>query len=170
MISNAMQQAINDQINKEIYSAYVYLSFAAQSAGAGLKGLSNWFRRQYEEELGHGMRLFQYMLDRNAEVRLKAIQEPPRDFPAPLAVFERVLKHEQDVTRSINRLMDLAVKEKDHASHNVLEWFVSEQVEEEANVQEIIDRLRLIGKDGSGLIMLDMELGKRSGEKKEEEA
>src|ERR1700690_1646569 len=157
MISAAMQKALNDQINKEFYSAYVYLAMGAQSANAGLKGMSSWFQKQYGEELGHGMRLFKYMLDRNAEVQLDTIKEPPSDFPSPLVVFERALKHEQEVTRSINNLMDLAVKEKDHATHNLLEWFVNEQIEEEASAQEIIDRLRLVGKEGSGLFLIDME-------------
>jgi len=171
MISEGMQKAIGDQINKEIYSAHVYLAMAGWSAIEGLKGTSKWFTAQYHEELGHAMRLFHYLLDRGASVKLQAIGEPPSTYESPLAAFEAALSHEREVTRSINYLMDLAIKEKDHASHNMLEWFVNEQVEEEASVQEIIDQLRIIGKEGSGLFVLDLELGKRApGEAEEESA
>lgn len=162
MISETMQSAISEQINREIYSAYVYLAMSDWTSSEGLKGMSRWFHTQYEEELGHAMRLFNYLLDRNARVGLKAIKEPPASYDSPLAAFEAALHHEQEVTRSIGHLMDLAIKEKDHASHNMLEWFVNEQVEEEANVQQVIDQIRIIGKEGSGLYLLDIELGKRS--------
>ena len=161
MISKSMQKALGEQINKEFYSAYIYLGLSAGAAAAGLPGISTWFRAQYEEEQAHALKIFDYLIDRNAAVALAPIAKPAAAFNAPLAVFESVLKHEQAVTRSINDLMDQAVREKDHATHNLLEWFVSEQVEEEAQVQVIIDRLHLIGREGSGLFLLDLELGRR---------
>jgi ferritin len=164
MISKRMQEALNAQIGKEIYSAYVYLQMSARSAEEGLPGLSSWFRRQFEEELQHGLKIMDHLADRDAAVRLKEIRPPPTEFKAPLEVFEKVLHHEQEVSRSIHALVGLAAEEKDVATEEFLQWFVREQVEEEASVQKIIDRLELIGDSGSGMYLLDAELGKRGEE------
>ena len=169
MISKAMQTALNKQINKEIYSAYVYLALSGQSAIAGLPGISRWFKLQYDEELGHAMRIFDYMMDQNAPVDFDAIQKPAIRFDSPLPVFKKVLHHEQEVTKSVHHLMDLALNERDHATHNMLEWFVREQVEEDSSVQKIIDSLQIIGKEGSGLFVLDRDLGNRQPDEAEDE-
>ncbi|MET1124979.1 MAG: ferritin [Archaeoglobaceae archaeon] len=160
MLSDRMLEALNRQINAEIYSAYLYLSMAAYFDSKGLKGFTNWLKVQWQEELEHAMRLYEYVVSRGGRVRLYAIEEPPHDWESPLAAFEHVYRHEVNVTKSIHELVDLAVEEKDYATYNMLQWFVSEQVEEEANASEIVEKLRMVS-DGSGLLMLDRELAAR---------
>ena len=162
MISKSMQDALNDQINKEFYSAYLYLAMSAYCAAKGLPGFSNWMRQQYEEEVLHTMKIHDYLLERNGTVELKAIDAPPSEFGSPVEVFEKTLAHEQFVTQCINDLMGLAVDERDFASQAFLQWFISEQVEEEANVSEILDLLRMVGEDGRGLMMIDQKLAQRT--------
>jgi ferritin len=162
MISKKMTDALNVQINKEIYSAYIYLSMAAYSEHIGLKGIANWFTVQYQEETGHAMRIYKYLQEQGAQVKLQAIEQPQTDYKSPTDMFEKTLAHEQYVTKSINGLVDLALKENDHATQIFLQWFVTEQVEEEANDHEILDKLKMIGESGSGLYMLDRELGART--------
>jgi len=161
MLSKRMTQALNEQINKEIYSAYLYLSMSAYSTFIGLKGFANWFMVQYQEEMTHAMKIYDYINDQGGQVKLLAIEQPPTEFGSPLEMFEKTLEHEKFVTKRINDLVDLAIKEKDHASNIFLQWFVTEQIEEEANDNEIISKLKLVGKEGNGLFMIDKELAAR---------
>jgi ferritin len=161
MLSKTMQDALNDQINAEYYSSYLYLSMAAWAESASLKGFANWFRVQVQEENFHAMKFFQYVLDRRGVVKLAAIAGPPTQWASPLAAFEATLAHEQHVTGRINKLADLAIKENDHASHALLEWFVNEQVEEEAAADLILQQLKLAGDAPAALFILDRELGAR---------
>jgi ferritin len=161
MISKKMEKALNEQINKEFYSAYLYLAMAAQCENLGLKGFGNWFKVQYTEELTHALKFFDYVSEQGGRVELASIKQPPVDFKSPLAMFEQSHKHEQYVTQSIHGLVDLAIKEGDHATHSMLTWFVDEQVEEEANALEIVTKLKMIGPSGSGVLYLDGKLAKR---------
>ncbi|MEA1971664.1 MAG: ferritin [Thermodesulfobacteriota bacterium] len=161
MLSNNMLNALNKQINKEIYSAYLYMSMSAYSQYTGLKGFANWFMVQYNEEMEHAMKIYTYINDQGEQVKLMAIDEPPAEFESPLDMFEKTLDHEKFITKSINELADLATEEKDHATGIFLQWFVTEQIEEEGNDNDIINQLKLIGDNGNGLIMLDRELGGR---------
>jgi ferritin len=161
MLTPKMADALNEQINKEMYSAYLYMAMSAASESKGLKGFANWFMVQYEEEMSHAMKIYHYLHEQGADVTLKAIAEPPAVFKSPLDMFEKTLAHEQLVTKSINDLMDTAIAEKDHATQIFLQWYVTEQVEEEANDHEIIDKLKLIGDSPQGLFMIDAELSRR---------
>ncbi len=161
MLTPKMADALNEQINKEMYSAYLYMAMSAASESRGLKGFANWFMVQYEEEMSHAMKIYHYLLGQGADVMLKSIAEPPSDFKSPLDMFEKTLAHEQMVTKSINDLMDVAISEKDHATQIFLQWYVTEQIEEEANDHEIIDKLNLVGDSAQGLFMIDAELSKR---------
>ncbi len=161
MLTKTMQEALNDQINAEYYSSYLYLSMAAWAESANLKGLANWFRVQSQEEMVHVMKFFQYVVDRRGTVKLAAIAAPPTEWHSPVAVFEATLAHEQHVTGRINKLAELAVKENDHASHALLEWFVNEQVEEEASADSVLQQLKLAGDAPAALFMIDRELGAR---------
>lgn len=162
MISNTMEKALNEQINKEMYSAYLYLSMSAHSTHSGLDGFANWFMVQYKEEMEHAMRLYSYLQDQGSKVQLKKIDEPFSTFKDPMDMFQKTLEHEKFITKSINDLMDLAIKEKDHATQIFLQWFVTEQIEEEANDNEIIGKLRLVGDKGNGMFMIDKELSQRT--------
>lgn len=161
MLSNKMADALNNQINKEMYSAYLYLSMSAYTEFIGLKGFANWFYIQYQEEMVHAMRIYNYILDQGSQVKLMAIKEPQTEFGSPLEMFEQTLEHEKYVTQSINDLVELAIEQKDHATQIFLQWYVTEQVEEEGNDNEIIDKLKLAGKEGGGLFMIDKELSQR---------
>lgn len=161
MISKKMQNAINKQINNEIYSAYLYLAMSAEATGKGLKGAGIWFQMQYQEETGHAMKFYKYLLEQGADVELEAIAKPKIGFKSLLEMFEATIKHERFITKSINGLMDLAVAEKDYATQILLQWYVSEQVEEEANDSEIIGMLKMAGSSTGSLLMIDKQLGKR---------
>jgi ferritin len=161
VLSDRMTGALNEQINKEIYSAYLYLSMSAYSTFIGMKGFANWFMVQYREEMVHAMKIYDYINDQGGKVKLLAVAQPPTEFGSPLEMFEKTLEHEKFVTKCINDLVDLAIKEKDHASNIFLQWFVTEQIEEEANDNEIISKLKLVGKEGKGLFMIDKELAAR---------
>jgi ferritin len=161
MLKKTMEKALNQQINAELYSAYLYLSMSAHFQASNLKGFANWMRVQAMEEFTHADKFSTYVLDRGGRVVLTAIAGPPVTWKSPLAVFEETARHEQKVTALIDALVDLAIKEKDHATNNLLQWFVSEQVEEEANAQALAQQLKLIGEDGQGLLMLDRELAQR---------
>lgn len=161
MLSAKMEAALNGQLNKEIYSSYLYLSMSAYSTSIGLKGFANWFMVQYQEEMLHAMKFYDYINDQGGQVKLATINQPPTEFKSPLDMFEKTLAHEQFVTKSINELMDLAIAEKDHATSIFLQWYVTEQIEEEGNDNEIIARLKLVGEDGNGLLMVDKELAMR---------
>lgn len=159
MISRVLD-ALNNQINAEFWSSYLYLSMAADFENKGFEGFSHWFRLQYKEESEHALKFLDYINDRGGTVRLHAIKDVPQTWPTPLNAFEDVLTHEQKVTEMINNLMDLAIQEKDYATQNFLRWFIDEQVEEEKVAQGIIDKLRRVG-DGGGLVYVDKELKKR---------
>jgi len=161
VLSNKMVKALNKQINNEIYSAYLYLSMSAYSTFKGLKGFANWFMVQYQEEMTHAMKIYDYVNDQGRQVKLMTIAQPPTEFGSPLEMFEKTLEHEKFVTKCINDLVNLAVREKDHATNIFLQWFVTEQIEEEANDNEIISKLKLVGNEGNGLFMIDKELATR---------
>lgn len=161
MLNPKVLNAINEQINAEIWSAYMYLSMSAYFASEGLNGFANWMRVQWQEELTHAMKFFDYLVERGEKPVLKPIDGVPEKWNGPLHVMEETLKHEQHVTSLINNLMDVAIEEKDHATKSMLQWFIDEQVEEEANAQELIDSLRLIDGKGHGIFMLDKELKTR---------
>ena len=162
MLHKKMTQALNNQINKEMYSAYLYMAMSAHSANVGLKGFANWFMVQYHEEMFHAMKLYEYIQRQGEEVKLEAIETPPATFASPLDMFTQTLAHEQYITKSINDLMDLAIEKKDHATQIFLEWYVTEQIEEEENDNDIILQLKLIGDNPHALLMLDRELNARA--------
>ncbi len=164
MISPKMVKAVNGQINTELYSAYLYLSMAAYFHEKNLPGFANWLTVQFEEEQGHAKKFYKELIERGARVTLKAIDAPPVEWPSPLAAFEAVLEHEQKVAGLINNLVSLAKEEKDYASEIFLQWFVSEQVEEEAAATEIVARLKLIKDNPQGLFMIDRILGERKAD------
>lgn len=161
MLGKKIETALNKQINNEFYSAYIYMSMSAYSTFIGLKGCANWFTVQSQEELAHFNRFYKYMLDRGCKVNLLAVQKPPAEFKSINDMFEQTLKHEKFITKSINDLVDLSRKEKDHATEAMLQWFVTEQVEEEASTSEILGQLKLAGKDGNGILMIDRDLATR---------
>jgi ferritin len=163
MLSRKMQDAINEQINKELYSAYMYLSMAAYCEDANLPGSAHWMRAQANEEVEHAMKFFDYVNERGGRVVLKAIDQPSVEFQGLLDVFERTLEHEQYVTSLIDNLYTLALEEKDYASQSFLQWFIDEQVEEEASATEIVETLKMIGDKGHALVMLDRQLASRGG-------
>jgi len=164
MISKTMEQAINEQINKELYSSYLYLSMAAYFEGKNLPGFATWMRVQADEEREHGMKFFEYLVDRGANVELKPIAGPASEWKTSLDVFKQVQEHEAFVTASINALYELALKEKDYPTQVLLQWFITEQVEEEKNAASIIQQLELIDAKGTAVLMLDHQLGKRGKE------
>ena len=162
MINEKMEKAFNDQINKELYSEYLYLSMKAYFERLNLKGFVNWFTVQVQEEHAHAMGMFDYVHERGGEVELEAIEKPETKWESPLACFEQVLSHEEFVTSRINALMDVAEEVKDRAALSFLNWYLKEQVEEEANVGGVLATLRLIGEDKKALLMLDKELAART--------
>jgi len=160
-MKESVEKALNNQINAELQSAYLYLSMSAYFESINLKGFANWMRIQAQEEVGHAMRFFKFIFDRNGKVKLLSIDEPEGSWKSPLDAFENVYSHEQKVTGLINGLVDLAKKENDHATENFLQWFIGEQVEEEASALEIVEKLRFIKDSANGLLRLDSELAKR---------
>ena len=164
MKSKKIQDALNVQINEELYSAYLYLAMAAEADRLGLPGFVNWFKMQYNEELAHADRFFNYILERDGAVDLNAIARPDVGKETALSLFETALAHEQHITQCIFDLKDLARAESDHATDVFLEWFVSEQVEEEANARAVIDQLKMIDGNPNGLFMIDRELAGRKPE------
>jgi len=162
MISKDLQEALIEQLNKEYHSAYIYLGMSAYCSKEGFNGAANWFLIQYQEEVAHGMKLFKYLEDQNVHIQLPSIQAVDVDFTSLLDVFEKSLAHEQTMTRNLNNLSDLAMKNKDHATYNLLQWYVTEQVEEEATVSAIIDHIKLVGDNGYGLYTIDKELAGRT--------
>ncbi len=161
MLGEKMQDALNKQLNAELYSSYLYLAMSASFQSTNLKGFANWMRVQAQEELVHAMKFYDHINGRNGRVNLQPVDGPPFEWASPLSAFEHAHKHEQKVTGLINDLVSLAVSEKDNATNIFLQWFVTEQVEEEASADEVVQQLRLIGDDASGLFMLDRELAQR---------
>jgi len=161
MISKKMQKAINGQINNEMFSAYLYLSMSKDATHMGFKGTAKWFFVQYQEEMVHALKFYHYLLEQGSEVELEALQKPKAGFKSLLEMFETTLKHEQFITKCIHDLMTQAVEEKDYATQGLLQWYVSEQVEEEANDNEILGMLKMAGSSGGTTLMIDKQLGKR---------
>jgi len=161
MISKKMQEAFNDQVVAEFYSSYLYLSMAAYLEDNDLPGMANWMRIQYQEEVSHAMKIFDYVIERDGRAEVKSWEAPPKEWKSALDIFEQAYKHEQKVTALINGLMDVAMVEKDHASQIFLQWFVNEQVEEEATAKGIVQQLKMLGDSKVGLFQIDRELGQR---------
>lgn len=159
MLGEKMQAALNRQVNAELYSGYLYLSMAANFERQGLKGAAQWMRAQAKEELLHAMKFYEFIVDRGGVVTLDAVEKPPTTWESALAAFQDAYEHETKVTAMINALVELAIEEKDHATNSFLQWFVDEQVEEEASVDEVVQKLKLAG--NAGLFMVDRELGTR---------
>jgi ferritin len=161
MLNEKMEKALNDQINEELYSSYLYLAMSAWFESQNLSGCAAWMGAQAREENGHAMKFFKFINERRGRVVLKAIKEPQKEWKSPLAAFEASLNHEQHITGCIDNLMNLALTEKDHASAAMLQWFVGEQVEEEANVDSIVQKLKMAEKAPGALLMMDHALGER---------
>ena len=162
MISDAMATAINGQIKEEIYSSYIYLAMAAHFEAENLPGFANWMQLQAQEELVHAMKMFAHLSERGTRVELQALDAPPSTWESPLAAFEAAYEHEVYISGTINALVSQAVKENDHATIAFLQWFVTEQVEEEASADAVVQKLKLVGKTAHGLFMIDRELAGRA--------
>ncbi len=161
MISNKMCKALNDQVNAELFSSYLYLSMSSWFSERSLSGFASWMRVQAQEELSHGMKIYDYILERGGKVELAAIKQPESTWKTAVEVVEEVAKHEAKVTALVNDLVDVALGKKDHAANIFLQWFVAEQVEEEASVGEVFERMKMIDGDSAGMFAMDMELSKR---------
>ena len=162
MLTKKMEKALNEQINKELWSAYLYLSMAAYFEEKNLPGFANWMRVQSQEEITHGMKIFDYVNSRGGRVLLEPISEVPKEWADTRTVVEETLNHERVVTESINDLVNLAVQEQDHATNNMLQWFVGEQVEEEANVDDLLNKVEMTDGKAHALMMIDKELAGRT--------
>jgi ferritin len=161
MFSKKVETLMNEQIKHELYSAYMYLSMAAQFESENLPGFGHWMKKQAEEELEHGMKFFEFINERGGKVALQAIEQPPLEFGTSQEIFAAALEHEQKVTALINKIYKAALEENDYASQTFLHWFIDEQVEEEANATEIVETLNLIGDKGHALYQLDRQLSQR---------
>ena len=161
MISKKMEDAINEQVTAEIYSAHLYLSMSAYLDSIDLPGFASWMKIQYQEEISHAFKMFNYIIERDGRARVSQIDEPQFEWNSALDVFQAAYAHEQKVTGLINNLVDIALEEKDHASHIFLQWFVNEQVEEESTAKGVIQQLKLLGDSKAGLFQIDRELGQR---------
>ena len=162
MLTEKMQTALNGQLNAELYSSYLYLSMNAYFKSVNLDGFANWMYYQAQEELEHSLKFYEFVIQRGGKVVLSQIEAPPTEWDSPMAVFEATLAHEQKVTGLINDLVEIAHEERDHATTIFLQWFVSEQVEEEESVGGVLEQLKLMGDAKGGLFILDRELAKRS--------
>jgi len=162
MLSKTMQDALNEQINAEIWSAYLYLSMSAYFEDNNLPGFANWMKMQWQEEISHAMKLFDYVNERGGRVTLQPITEVKTEWKDSIEVFTETLDHERKVSSMINNLVNIAISEADHATNNVLQWFVAEQVEEEATAENLLEQLKMINGFGHGMLMLDRELSQRS--------
>jgi ferritin len=161
VISKTLEKVINEQINKELFSAYLYASMQAWFADEGLDGMAAWMKAQALEEQFHATKFFDYLIERGGRVHLEAIDKPEAQFGTPLEAFKAALEHERFITKSINDLMDQAIAENDHATRGFLQWYVDEQVEEEASAEAIVRRLEMLGGHMHGILILDRELGSR---------
>jgi len=162
MIGKKIEKAINGQINLEQYSAQLYLAMSAHCEGRSFRGFAHWLRVQAQEETKHAAKLVTFLLDRGGKLELAAIPAPPTDFGTVTQTFEKILEHEKHITGTINALFELSRAEKDYASEITLQWYVTEQVEEEANVGQIVDQLKAVGEQGGGIWYLDSKMGKRA--------
>lgn len=161
MISQKMTDEINKQVNAELYSAYLYLSMSSYASFSGLRGAANWFWVQAQEEMTHAQKLYDYVNSQGTRALLAGIDAPPTEFDSLKDLYEQALEHEQKVTALINDLVNLAKDEKDHATEIFLQWFVTEQVEEEENARDILDTVKLAGDNGAAMLMIDAELSAR---------
>jgi len=161
MMKARMNEALNKQINEEAFSSYLYLSMSAWFESQNLKGFANWMKVQAQEEAVHAKIFFNHIVERGGKVKLEAIAAPKTEWNSPLDAFKDTLEHEKHITACIHSLMDLAIEEKDHAAAVALQWFVSEQVEEEANAEELLAKLEMVGESKNGLFMMDKELAGR---------
>ncbi len=161
-LNKKVEKVLNEQINMEFWSAYMYLSMSSYLEDKGLSGFANWLKVQYHEENEHAMKLFNYVIERDGRVLLDPIKKVPHEWDGILDLFEKVYEHEQFITKMINNCMTTAIAEQDHATASILQWFVDEQVEEESNCRDILDKLRIIGGDGQGLYMMNEEFRGRS--------
>lgn len=161
MINEKIEKVINEQINAELWSAYLYLSMSAWFEGRNLPGFASWMRIQWQEETAHAMKFFDYLNERGGTVKLAPIAEVPTEWKDAVEVFTETLKHEKVVTSLINKIVDLAIEVKDHATNNMVQWFVAEQVEEEATAEQILEQLKMVGNHGHALLMIDQMLGQR---------
>jgi ferritin len=164
MLSRKLQDAINDQIKNELYSAYLYLAMAAHCEASSLPGFAKWLKVQSHEEWMHGMKFYDFLNDRGGRVTLQAVSQPPATYKSVLGIFEHVLEHEQKVTGCINKLYELAQQERDYPAQVLLQWFITEQVEEEKNATQIVEQLKMVPEKGGVLLFIDRDMGKR-GEK-----
>ena len=162
MLPEKIEKALNEQLNAEMYSAYLYLAMSAYFEDVNLRGFANWMRVQFQEEQVHALKFYDFINERGGRVMLKAIEPPPIEWDTPLAAFEATYQHEQKVTGLINNLVDLALEAHDHATYTFLQWFVTEQVEEEDSAHEVVQKIKLVGDAQGGLFMLDRELGQRT--------
>jgi len=163
MLKDPIEKELNKQLNAELYSEYLYLSIAAYYEAEGLPGFASWMRAQANEENAHAMRIYDFIIERDGRVTLDSIDSPPMEWSSPTDAFEAAYDHEVEITEMIDDLVAFAREENDNATENMLQWFVAEQVEEEATAQDILDKLEYVGDDGPGLLMVDQELGKRGG-------
>ncbi|MHC4625714.1 MAG: ferritin [Planctomycetota bacterium] len=161
MVSKKMQDALNEQVNAELYSAYLYLSMESYFRSKNMNGFANWMRVQTQEEMSHVMKFYDFIDERGGRIVLKPIEGPPTEWDSPLAAFEAVYEHEQKVTGLVNELVNLAIVEKDHATNSFLQWFVDEQVEEEASADQAVQQLKMIEGAPGGIFLFDRELGQR---------
>lgn len=161
MISDKMCKALNNQVNAELFSSYLYLSMSSWFSERSLSGFASWMRVQAQEELSHGMKIYDYILERGGKIEFGAIEQPESKWQAAAEIVGEVVKHEAKVTGLVNDLVDVAFAQKDHATNIFLQWFVAEQVEEEASVGEVLERMKMIDGDSAGMFAMDMELGKR---------
>jgi ferritin len=161
MIGQSLTDALNEQLKQELYSSYLYLAMSAYADSQNLSGFAHWLRLQANEEQAHAMKFYEFILDRDGRVQLLALPQPPRDFGTPLDLFEQVLAHEQEITSLIEQLYRQAAAAQDHATQILLEWFITEQVEEEKTATQLLETLRMAGDNKVALLMLDRELGAR---------
>src|SRR4030042_211078 len=161
MVTKKVEKSLNDQINAELYSAYMYLSMSAYFEAENLPGFAQGMKVQWQEEIKHAMKIYDYVIERGGRITLKAIDEPPSRWKSPLDAFQATYKHEQVVTGRINDLVNLAVAEKDHATNAFLQWFVNEQVEEEMSANNVVQNLKTAADAPGALFMIDRELGQR---------
>jgi ferritin len=163
MINKKVEKALNDQVNAEMYSSYLYLAMSAYFESVDLPGFAQWMKAQAQEEMVHSMKMYDYIIERDGRMVFSAIDAPPAEWESPQDAFAATLAHEQKVTGLINSLVDVAIAENDHATNIFLQWFVSEQVEEESSVSSVLQHLKMVGDHGHGLFMMDRELGNRVG-------
>jgi ferritin len=162
MLSDKLQKALNEQINNELFAAYQYLAMAEYFAAMNLDGFAHWMRLQREEEIEHAMKIFDFVIDRDGRVKLGAIGAPSAEFASPLDVLKKALEHERAVTQKINGVYTAAKQENDYPTEALMQWFVLEQVEEEASALKVVERLEMAGEDKAALLMIDREMGQRT--------